>query len=223
VTMRSRLSRAPFTASLLALIAIVMLFEWKLGAIFVEWGPHTLASDNELLYRMGALTGGVFATGEYWRLVSAMFLHANLAHWGANSFTLYQLGTLYEELFGSARLALIYTITGVCASIVSAMRLAPDNIAVGASGAILGILGAFFFSIRRSPLYRNERWTRSLLVQLAFWAILNIIIGLSVPQIDNSAHLGGLISGLILGALLPHRVPPPPPSRTVIEVRPDGQ
>ena len=206
--MRSRLSRAPVTAALLAIIAIVMLIEWQRGAF----------QSNETMYRMGALFGGVFATGQYWRLVTAMFLHANLLHWFANSFTLYQLGTLYEELFGSARFAFIYAVAGICASLVSAMRLAPNGISVGASGAILGILGAFFFSIRRSPRYRHQPWTKSLLTQLGFWAIANIILGLSVPQIDNAAHIGGMISGLILGALLPHRVPPPPPSDIMVDV-----
>lgn len=216
--MRSRLSRAPVTATLLALIAIVMLIEWSRGAVAVAWGPAAFESDNEVLYRMGALAGNVLATGGYWRLIAAMFLHANLAHWAANSFTLYQLGTLYEELFGSRRFAVIYAITGICASIVSALRLAPNAISVGASGAIMGILGAFFFSVRRSPLYRNQRWLRFVLIQLAFWAILYVVVGYKMPMIDQAGHLGGLISGLILGALLPHRVPPPPPGQTIVEI-----
>jgi rhomboid protease GluP len=206
--MLARLSRAPVTAALLAVITLVMLIEWQGGAF----------ANNELLYRMGALYGNLYADGQYWRLASAMFLHANVIHWFTNTFSLYQLGTLYEEMFGSARFALIYFTTGICASLLSALLLPPYGIALGASGAVLGILGAFFFSVRRSPLYRNQRWTRSLLVQLSFWAALNIVIGFSIPQIDNAAHIGGLVSGLILGALLPHNVPPPPPSHTVVDV-----
>lgn len=221
--MRSRFARAPVTAALLALIAIVMVIEWRVGAVFIEWGPHAFENDNYVLYRMGALTEEVLAAGEYWRLIAAMFLHANLAHWAANSFSLYQLGRLYEELFGSTRLALTYVITGVCASLVSVMHLPPASIAVGASGAVFGILGAFFFSILRAPHYRQDRWMHGLLVQLAFWATLHVVIGFHIPQIDNAGHIGGLVSGLVVGALLPHRAPPPPPpppSAAIVDVSP---
>ncbi len=89
--------------------------------------------------------------------------------------------------------------------------------AVGASGAIFGILGAFIFSIRRSPQYRHQPWTRSLISQLVFWILVNIAIGFSVKFIDNAAHLAGLVTGLLLG-FLPHRVPPTPPRDLVVDV-----
>ena len=144
-----------------------------------------------------------------------MFLHGGWLHWLANSWALYQLGTLYEVLFGSKRFTAIYFTTGIIAGIASAVAHAGP--AVGASGAIFGILGAFIFSIRRSPLYRNQPWTRGLIGQLVFWIVVNIAIGYSLPFIDNVAHVGGLISGLILG-FIPHRVPPPPPRESVIDV-----
>ena len=112
----------------------------------------------------------------------------------------------------------MYLATGLCASIASAVHIGYSNGAsVGASGAIFGIIGAFIFSISRSPLYRHQPWTRSLIIQLVFWIVVNLALGASLPFIDNTAHLGGLISGLLLG-LIPHRVPPPPPSESVIDV-----
>jgi rhomboid protease GluP len=153
--------------------------------------------------------------GEYWRLLAAMFLHAGWLHWAVNSWALYQLGMLYESLFGSPRFALIYFSSGLCASLASSM--AGHGPAVGASGAIFGILGAFIFSIRRSPQYRHQPWTRGLIGQLIFWILVNIGIGLSFKFIDNVAHMAGLAVGLLLG-FLPHRVPPPPPSNLVIDV-----
>ena len=207
--MSFRLSRAPVTAALLAIIAIVFLIEWGTGAIW----------DDNALAQMGAiLPMHVMAErGEYWRILSGMFLHGGFLHWAANSWALYQLGMLYEIMFGSARFTLVYFVTGLVASIASAMRLPPGGSSVGASGAVLGILGAFIFSIRRSPQWRHEPWTKNLLSQLMFWAVLNLILGASVPYIDNTAHIAGLITGLILG-FIPHRVPPPPPSRGVIDV-----
>ena len=204
-----RASRAPVTTALLTIILLVFLFEWQTGA---------LASD-QILVRMGAIVPDMIATGEYWRAVAAMFLHASVLHWAANSWALWQLGTLYETMFGSARFAIFYFVTGITASIASS--LASHGPAVGASGAILGILGAFIFSIRRSPQWRHQPWTKSLLSQLVFWAIVNLVLGFSVKNIDNVAHITGLVTGLLLG-LIPHRVPPPPPSEAVFDVTPQA-
>ena len=212
--------KAPVTTALLVIIAIVFAFEFILG------GPRNLAAganifiddvNPQLLAAFGAIIGGTLRRHEYWRLFAAMFLHASILHWAVNSWALYQLGTLYEVLFGSRRFVLIYLATGLCASIASAAHMHANGASVGASGAIFGILGAFIFSIRRSPIYRHQPWTRGLIGQLVFWIVINIAIGASFAFIDNTAHLGGLVSGLLLG-LIPHRVPPPPPSESVIDV-----
>ncbi len=195
----------PVTSTLLIIITIVFGFEVWTRAFF---------SDEEMI-RLGAIVPGLLQRGEYWRLIAAMFLHGGWLHWFLNCWALYQLGTLYETLFGSVRFALIYFVSGICAS--AASSLYSHGPAVGASGAIFGILGAFIFSISRSPQYRHQPWTRSLIAQLVFWIVVNIVIGFSVQFIDNVAHMAGLITGLLLG-FLPHRVPPPPPRDMVIDL-----
>jgi rhomboid protease GluP len=209
--MRLRLSRSPATAALLAIIAIVFVFELAVGAAY----------NQELLVPMGAILpmSYLVARHEYWRLLTGMFLHGGWLHWASNSWALYQLGALFEIMFGTRRLLLVYFTTGLVASIASSWRMAPGGSSVGASGAVLGLLGAFIFSVRRSPQWRHEPWTKSLITQLVFWALFNLVLGYEIPQIDNTAHVAGLLCGLLLG-FLPHRVPPPPPSRGVIEVRP---
>jgi rhomboid protease GluP len=202
-----RPKNAPVTTALLIIITIVFAVEWYEGAL----------QNEETLEAMGAILPGMMHFGQPWRAVTGMFLHANLLHWAANSWALFQLGSLYEVMFGSRRFAAIYFTTGIIASIASSMI--STGPAVGASGAILGILGAFFFSIKRSPVWRHERWTKSLLNQLLFWAGLNLVLGLEVKNIDNTAHIAGLVSGVLLG-LIPHRVPPPPPSSRVVDVQP---
>ncbi len=197
--------KAPVTMALLVIIAIVFAYEVLTNAY---------ASD-ETMVAMGAIVPGLVQRGELWRLIASMFLHGGWLHWLANSWALYQLGTLYEVLFGSKRFALIYFSTGIIAGVASSMY--NHGPAVGASGAIFGILGAFIFSIRRSPVYRHQPWTRGLIGQLVFWIVVNVAIGYSLPFIDNVAHMGGLISGLLMG-LIPHRVPPPPPRDSVIDV-----
>ena len=208
--MKFRLSRAPVTAALLAVITVVFIFEWMTGAVW----------DTRKLIAMGAIVPGMLQDGEYWRVFAAMFLHAGVPHWAANCWALYQLGALYEQMFGSVRFGTVYFVTGACASIASS--ISTESASVGASGAVLGILGAFIFSIRRSPQWRHEPWTKGLISQLLFWAALNIVLGFTVDFIDNTAHIAGLVSGLILG-FIPHRVPPPPPSRTIVDVQPYGE
>jgi rhomboid protease GluP len=122
-------------------------------------------------------------------------------------------------MFGTRRFTFIYFVAGIAASFTSMMRMPLNGSSVGASGAVFGILGAFVFSVWRSPRWRHERAARGLVMQCIFWILANIAIGLQIPQIDNAAHIGGLIAGLILGAALPHRTPPPPPTR-VIDVLP---
>jgi rhomboid protease GluP len=168
----------------------------------------------------GAIQPRAIAHGQYWRLLTAMFLHGGLLHIVVNLIALFQLGRLYEAMFGTRRFVFIYFVTGLAASITSWQRLPDWGASVGASGAIFGVLGAFVFSIRRSPRWRHEKWAHNLVAQIIFWIVANIVISLRIPQIDVAAHIGGLVAGLILGALLPHRVPPPPPSRTVVDVQP---
>jgi len=200
--------RAPLTMALLVVITLIWLYEAYIHA----------PDDGMKLAALGAILPGTLQRGEYWRLVTGMFLHGSWLHWASNSWALYQLGTLYEVLFGTRRFAIVYFVSGIVASVASAMHLVNEP-SVGASGAIFGVLGAFIFSIRRSPRYRRQPWTRGLITQLVFWIGINLVIGASIAVIDNVAHVGGLIAGLLLG-FLPHHEPPPPPAESVIDVEP---
>lgn len=208
-----RLSHAPVTTVILVMITIVAFFEQRANAF----------SDLDVLASMGGIVGGLLQRDEYWRLVAAMFLHANWVHWFVNAFSLYQIGTLFEEMFGSPRMATVYLVTGIVASISSALRIPPYGVGVGASGAIFGVLGAFIFSLRRSPRWRNDRRRKILMPQLVFLVILNVVIGFQIEAIDNAAHIGGLVSGLLLGLILPHREPPPPPREQILDVTPGAE
>lgn len=214
--------KTPVTRTLLFLIASLFVVEVIVGGPPLlhptQWGLIDI--NPNALQLLGAITGSTLFDRDWWRLVTVMFLHANVLHWAVNSWALYQLGSLYEAMFGAKRFLLIFFATGLCASIASAIHIAnTGGASVGVSGAIFGILGAFIFSIRRSQ-WRHEPWTRGLTRQLIFWGLLNLAIGASFSFIDNTAHVAGLVSGLILGLVLPHRVPPPPPSRGVIDVQP---
>jgi rhomboid protease GluP len=206
--MSSRFRQAPATFILAAAILAGFGLEIARGAL----------RDPTILTRMGAISEYyVRGQGQYWRLLSAMFLHGSVLHLVLNLLALWQLGALFETMFGTRRFVFIYFLTGLLASVTSLFYAGGPS--VGASGAIFGILGAFIFSIRRSPRFRHEKWARGIVQQLIFWIVANIAIGMTVPQIDLAAHLGGLVAGLLIGAMLPHPAPPPaPPSRAVIDV-----
>lgn len=206
----------PATASLIVAILIAFGIEIATGA----W------TNGEILAELGAiLRYDILVEHEYWRLVSAMFLHGDgtikgtLLHLMMNLWALFQLGTLYEIMFGTRRFLWVYFVTGIVASITS--MVVTGGPSVGASGAIFGLLGAFIFSVRRSPRWRHDRVARSVVKQCLFWAVANIVVTSQIPQIDNAAHIGGLVAGLILGFVLPQPAPPPPsPAQVVIDVQP---
>src|SRR5688572_30326636 len=219
--MTARIRRVPATALLIAAILIGFGIEIYAGAL----------RDPRILTYLGAIWAPlILGEGQYWRLLSAMFLHGNALHLLMNLIALFQLGSLYELMFGTKRFTIIYFVTGLVASLTS--LFIGSGPSVGASGAVFGIVGAFIFSIRRSPRWRHERAAKGIVSQLIFLVVANIAIALQfnaaaaaeklgdVPQIDLAAHIGGLVAGLILGAVWPHRVPPPPPNQLVVDVMP---
>jgi rhomboid protease GluP len=206
------LRHAPATIGVIIAILIVFGAEIASGV-----APFNLQQDDlARLDALGAINSEIAFHDQWWRLLTAMFLHVGLLHLMLNLWALFQLGYLFEMIFGSWRFLLTYFVAGLAASYSSFLNIGPFGLSAGASGAIFGILGALIISLRRSPVWRHEPWARGLIRQLVIWAGINIVIGFSFPAIDNAAHLGGFAAGLVLG-LLPHRAPPPPPSTVVIE------
>jgi len=205
-------ARAPMTMAILVAIGLVFTAEVVSGI-----SPFRVTqNDLAILAGMGAIISDLFQRGEYWRLLTAIFLHIGALHLLLNMWALYQLGSIFEALFGSARFALIFFASGLVASLASALLGPQGMVGAGASGAIFGILGALILAIKRSPVWKHQPWSRGLTQQLMIWAAINVAIGLTIPAIDNRAHIGGFLAGLVLG-LIPHRVPPPPPASMIID------
>lgn len=210
------LRRAPVTAALLVAIGAVFVLETVLGG----------STNQQVLVLLGANVWPLH--GEYWRLLASMFLHIGLLHVAVNGWALYQLGSLFEIWVGSARMALTYFAAGLAGSAASlwlTLSASPVSLSAGASGAIFGILGALIAFLLRRRQHLTPA-AKSLLMQLLFWAALNVFLGLSAAGIDNSAHMGGCVTGLLIGAFLRGREPqrprplPPPPSE--LPPRPPG-
>jgi rhomboid protease GluP len=177
--------RTPVTLFLLIAIGIGYVLQLVMG---------------DSLTAAGANYGPAIRTGEYWRLVTSMFLHGSVLHIAFNAYALYQLGAMFELLLGSSRLLMVYFVTGIAGSLTSAYFSSSPS--VGASGAIFGLMGGLIaFLLRRRAALTPQG--KSILMQLVGWAAINVVFGFSTPGIDNSAHLGGCAAGLLLGFVLP--------------------
>ncbi|MGR9049367.1 rhomboid family intramembrane serine protease [Halobacillus faecis] len=162
--------------------------------LYIEWvGDST---SVETLIQYGAKFNPAIMDGEWWRLATSMFLHIGVLHLFMNMFALYYLGTAVEKLYGTWRFTWSYLLSGLFGGVASFM-LNP-HVAAGASGAIFGLFGALlFFGVQHKQLFfRTMGWN------LIFIVIINISFGLLVPQIDNGAHIGGMIGGFIATAVV---------------------
>lgn len=164
----------------------------------VPWNIGFVTQPGAVLQR-GALIPALVAQGEWWRLLSSMFLHSGFIHLALNMISLYFLGSFVEEAFGRGRYLALYLLSGIAGGLAYLYFGAFDVPAVGASGAIFGLLGGILgYSLRRGTFSWQNPVIRQLLILLA----LNLYIGFSVPNISNTAHLGGLAGGTIFGWLV---------------------
>jgi len=191
------------------IIALITFAIWCLTAYHVALaaGAHSLhdvlanafsnSQNGDVLIAYGAKYNQAILDGQYWRFVTPIFLHANILHMSLNMLNLIVLGVFVERIFGHLRFLLIYLLTGVI-SIIASFYFAPEEISVGASGAIFGLVGAYsiFVFIHRKAFRRGGILALSWLVLIIG---INLGIGLIIPNVDNYAHVGGFLSGCILG------------------------
>jgi len=153
------------------------------------------------LIRWGANYGPLTLAGEWWRLLTSTFVHIGIVHLGINMWCLWNLGRLAELHLGRVQFALVYIASGVFASLAS-LLWHPQILSAGASGAVFGIAGALISALRLGAVSLGRDEIKQQLNSLLPFCVYNLIIGAVVPGIDNAAHIGGLIAGLVLGAFL---------------------
>jgi rhomboid protease GluP len=166
--------------------------------VFLAQLASTQLAGVDLILAFGAKDNTRIAHGEFWRLLTAVFVHASVLHIAFNGYALYILGRDVEAFAGWLRFTLIFLLAGLSGSVASLLfNPAPS---VGASGAIFGLIGALVVFLYRHRKLFGERGRRNL-QSIIVIALINLLIGLS-GGIDNWAHLGGLAGGLILGWFL---------------------
>ena len=168
------------TKTLVAINVGIYLLELALGG-------QINGTGNEI-YREGVLYGPAVANGDYWRLVTAMFLHYGPIHLGLNMLALWWFGAAVEQVLGRGRYLLLYIVSGLCGS-AGALLFSPESLTVGASGAIFGILGAAFV-LERQRTYVLGGGAVSIIV-------LNLAFTFFIPGISIGGHIGGLVGGAL--------------------------
>ncbi len=158
-------------------------------------GISPLTPNSQSLFEWGGNFRAAVTAGEWWRLLSYMFLHAGALHILMNTFALLYIGMFLEPLMGRFRFASAYVLTGVCAGLMSIVMHA-NSVGVGASGAIFGLYGIFLSVLTTSHIERTMR--KTMIRSILFFVVYNLMAGLQ-GNIDNAAHIGGLISGFVMG------------------------
>lgn len=162
--------------------------------ILLEMNGGSTTVDT--LIKFGAKYNPHMINGEWWRLISSMFLHIGFLHLAMNMLALYYLGVAVERIYGTGRFLVIYFLAGIAGSLTSFSF--SMNVSAGASGAIFGLFGALLFF----GLIHKKVFLQTIGRNIITIVVLNIIIGFVVPQIDIGAHLGGLIAGFIASAIV---------------------
>jgi membrane associated rhomboid family serine protease len=180
-----------------AVYLILVVLSITIGAGLGQLG----AIDTNLIVLAGGQVNSLVAQGQVWRIFTAMFLHFNLLHIGLNMFSLFLIGGVVEMVFGKWRYLLIYLGSGIVGGILTFYVSPPNTLAAGASGAIFGVFGALgiFYIFNRQSL---GRYGAGAITNWLFWLGLNLVFGFSQPGIGIWDHIGGLVAGMVIAALV---------------------
>ncbi len=176
-----------------------------LGMLFAGVSILDNPSGQDLVH-WGANYGPYTVSGQWWRLLTCVFVHGSFIHIAFNMWCLWSLGSLAESLYGHWTFGAVYFIAGIAGSVVS-IAWHPNVLSVGASGAIFGIAGALLSSFYLGEFSMPRIAVMGTLRSVALFVGINLYLGAVSSTTDNGAHVGGLVAGLILGALIAKAAP----------------
>jgi membrane associated rhomboid family serine protease len=186
--------RRPYVTYVLLGVNVAVYAAGVVLSSIVSGGAGTFGRGGGILTQLGALYGPAVARGDWWRLVTSGFLHANIVHIAFNMIALYVLGQITENALGRLGFTVLY-FTSLLAGSLGALIMSAYSPTVGASGAIFGLMGAAVIGQRSARLGYG---TGSMMA----WLVLNLVFTLVIPGISIGGHLGGLAGGLVCGVLL---------------------
>jgi len=157
--------------------------------------------NSQQMIHWGGNFGPLTLGGEPWRIITYMFLHYGIIHFGFNMWCLWDLGTLAESLYGDWTFAVLYVLSGIGGGVVS-LWWHPASVSAGASGAIFGVAGALIASLKLGDFSLPRPMIAGTLRSVVMFAGYNLVFGAISGRTDNACHIGGLVTGLVLGALI---------------------
>jgi len=187
----ARAQRVHVTTALIALNVLAFVVSAGMAGNVMQIG-------SAVLLKLGANHSPLVMHGEAWRLFTAMFLHGGLLHIGLNMFALYQAGQIVERLYGAAGFLLLYLGAGLAGNVAS-IWWNPNGISVGASGAVFGVYGALLAYLRAQPGSMPISVFNQIRSSTLAFIGYSLFAGVAIPGIDNAAHIGGLLGGMVLG------------------------
>jgi len=187
--MFNRQNKAYVTWFLLAVTVGIFLIETINGG----------SQNVQTLIRMGAKTDSLVQTGEWWRLITPIFLHIGIFHILMNGFTLLYVGQILEPMIGHWRFFIIYLFSGITGNLASFAFGNADAISAGASTSIFGMFAAF---LALWVIYRENNFMTELGKSFLGLIVINLIMDLTVTGIDTWGHIGGAVGGFLLGYAL---------------------
>jgi rhomboid protease GluP len=194
-----RKNRTTFDASAKATYVLITI-NILMFIVTAFLSKNFINSDIEVLIKLGAKDNLRITEGQYYRLITAAFLHGGFIHLAVNMYALNALGPLVEKVYGRIKFLIIYFTAAILSSFFS--FLFSSSVSIGASGAIFGLLGA---TLTFAYKMRSKIGTR--MVSNVFSVIiLNVIVGVTLPNIDNFGHLGGLIGGTFISLALGFKI-----------------
>jgi rhomboid protease GluP len=177
-------------------------------ALMVLLGVSPLGPTNEQALFWGANYGPFTLDGQWWRLLSSTFLHFGIIHLALNMQCLWRLGQLTERLYGNWAFLTLYILSGLGGSVAS-LWWNPNTFSAGASGAIFGVAGGLVAFLYLSKLPMPRAAIQGIMTSTLIFVGYNLLFGFTSTGIDNAAHIGGLVTGALVGALLTRPLPPP--------------
>lgn len=188
---------------------VTQAFAGICGAVFIGMvasGASLTDPAGQDLIRWGANYAPWTMGGEWWRLVTSVFVHIGIIHIALNMWCLWSLGQMAEPMYGRGTFAVIYLVCGVAGSLASAL-VHPQGLSAGASGAIFGIAGALIASFKLGEFAMPRAAVQASLKSVVTFAGYNLLFGMVSGRVDNAAHVGGLVMGLLLGAMMAKLAP----------------
>lgn len=179
------------------IITYVLIAVNVLAYILTAYLSGNIVDSNiNVLIFLGAKVNQLINQGEYYRFITCMFLHGGIIHLALNMYALSSLGPLIEEIYGRTKYVFIYFLAGIISSIFS--YTFSTGVSIGASGAIFGLLGAaLIFAVKM-----KNSVGKGFMMNIVSVIVINLVIGFSIPNVDNFGHMGGLIGGVITSFFL---------------------